>query len=214
MNSSTTLVVGRDRFDYEMLMVVAGFLAGYTGNTLLAYQQDLRVFVSWCQAREMALFEVRRAHIELFARSQEAAGMARATIARRLSTVAGFYRYCVEEELIGLSPAVDVRRPKVRPESTMTGLDRNELGLFLVEAGLSNTRDHALACLLGLNGLRVSEALGADVGDLGLKRGHHTQDHPQRRQIRADPDGSSNSKNRLPGGRRPGGWTHLLEQRW
>ncbi len=68
---------------------------------------------------------------------KETEGMARATIARRLSTVASFYRYCVDEELIGLSPAVNVKRPKVRPESTMTGLDRNELGLFLVEAGLS-----------------------------------------------------------------------------
>jgi len=174
MNSSAAMVVRRDHFDYEMLMVVAGFLAGYTANTLLAYQQDLRVFVSWCRGRELPLLEVRRAQIELFARSQETAGMARATIARRLSTVASFYRYCVEEELIGLSPAVNVRRPKVRPESTMTGLDRNELGLFLVEAGLSNTRDHALSCLLALNGLRVSEALGVDIGDIGLERGHHT----------------------------------------
>ncbi len=174
MNSSAAMVVRRDHFDYEMLMVVAGFLAGYTANTLLAYQQDLRVFVSWCRGRELPLLEVRRAHIELFARSQERAGMARATIARGLSTMASFYRYCVEEELIGLSPAVNVRRPKVRPESTMTGLDRNELGMFLVEAGLSNTRDHALSCLLALNGLRVSEALGADIGDIGLERGHHT----------------------------------------
>jgi len=174
MNSSTAMVVRRDHFDYEMLMVVAGFLAGYTENTLMAYQQDLRIFVSWCRNRELPLLEVRRAHIELFARFQEAAGMARATIARRLSTVASFYRYCVEEELIGLSPAVNVRRPKVRPESTMTGLDRNELGMFLVEAGLSSTRDHALACVLALNGLRVSEALGADIGDMGLERGHHT----------------------------------------
>jgi len=174
MNSSAAMVVRRDHFDYEMLMVVAGFLAGYTANTLLAYQQDLRVFVSWCRGRELPLLEVRRAQIELFARSQETAGKARATIARRLSTVASFYRYCVEEELIGLSPAVNVRRPKVRPESTMTGLDRNELGMFLVEAGLSNTRDHALSCLLALNGLRVSEALGVDIGDIGLERGHHT----------------------------------------
>ena len=29
-------------------------------------------------------------------------------------------------------------------------------------------------CLLALNGLRVSEALGADIGDYGLERGHHT----------------------------------------
>ena len=68
------MVVRRDHFDYEMLMVVAGFLAGYTENTLMAYQQDLRIFVSWCRNRELPLLEVRRAHIELFARFQEAAG--------------------------------------------------------------------------------------------------------------------------------------------
>ncbi len=56
----------------------------------------------------------------------------------------------------------------------MSGLDRNELGTFLVQAGLSGARDHALACLLALNGLRVSEAIGTDVDDLGLERGHHT----------------------------------------
>ena len=56
----------------------------------------------------------------------------------------------------------------------MSGLDRNELGVLLLQAGLSVGRDHALACLLALNGLRVSEAIGTDVDDLGLERGHHT----------------------------------------
>jgi site-specific recombinase XerD len=95
-------------------------------------------------------------------------------VARRLSTVAGFYRYCVEEELLTTNPALNVRRPRNRHEATISGLDRNELGAFLVQAGLSGARDHALACLLALNGLRVSEALGTDVEDLGLERGHHT----------------------------------------
>jgi integrase len=56
----------------------------------------------------------------------------------------------------------------------MSGLDRSELGVFLVQAGLSGVRDHTLACLLALNGLRVSEAIGTDVDDLDLERGHHT----------------------------------------
>ncbi len=155
-------------------MALAGFLTGYSGNTRLAYQQDLRQFVAWCTNQDLDLLAVRRTHIELFARWLEHRGAARATIGRRLSTVTGFYRYCVEEELLAHNPATNVRRPRLRQESTMNGLDRNELGAFLVEAGLSGTRDHALACLLALNGLRVSEALGADVGDLGLERGHHT----------------------------------------
>jgi hypothetical protein len=51
-------------------------------------------------------------------------------------------------------------------------LDRNEVGALLVAAGLASTRDHALISLLALNGLRVSEATGADIEALGLERGH------------------------------------------
>jgi site-specific recombinase XerD len=47
----------------------------------------------------------------LFARELEAAGRARATVTRRLSTVAGLYRYGVEEDLLDHSLAVYVRRP-------------------------------------------------------------------------------------------------------
>ena len=54
------------------------------------------------------------------------------------------------------------------------GLDRNELGALLVQAGLGTPRDHALIALLALNGLRISEALGADVTDLDVERGHRT----------------------------------------
>jgi integrase len=53
-------------------------------------------------------------------------------------------------------------------------LDRNELGALLVQAGLGTARDHALIALLALNGLRISEALGADIGDLDMDRGHRT----------------------------------------
>jgi integrase len=53
-------------------------------------------------------------------------------------------------------------------------LDRNELGAMLVAAGLAGARDHALIALLAMNGLRVSEAIGADIEQLGLERGHRT----------------------------------------
>ena len=59
-------------------------------------------------------------------------------------------------------------------ESHVSGLDRNELGALLVAAGLSSARDHALISLLALNGLRISEAIGADIEALGLERGHRT----------------------------------------
>jgi site-specific recombinase XerD len=65
---------------------------------------------SW-PAGKLHPFQARRADIECFARDLEARGRARATITRRLCTVAGFYRYAVEEELLDHSPAAHVRRP-------------------------------------------------------------------------------------------------------
>jgi integrase len=88
--------------------------------------------------------------------------------------VSGFYRYAVEEGLIERSPAVHVRKPRLDYESHALGLDRNEVGGLLVVSGLSGPTDHALISLLCLNGLRVSEAVGADVERLGLERGHRT----------------------------------------
>ena len=74
-------------------LALAGFLAGYSGLTREAYGLDLRQLASWCHQHHLRLFSVRRSDIECFARDLEARGRARATVTRRLCTVAGFYRY-------------------------------------------------------------------------------------------------------------------------
>jgi integrase/recombinase XerD len=86
-------------------------------------------------------------------------------------TIAGFYKYAVEEDLLEHSPAAHVRRPRVDYESHAVALDRNELGALLVAAGLGPPLEHALLSLLALNGLRVSEAVGADIDHLAWSAG-------------------------------------------
>jgi site-specific recombinase XerD len=175
MASSTAVLVRYDEpDDIAERMAVAGFLAGYTGATRVSYTTDLRLFAEWCSNQRVRLLDVKRANLELFARHLEARGRMASTVARRLSTLASFYRYCHVEGLLRRNPAANVRRPKVDHESRTLGLDRNELGALLVQAGLGTPRDHALVTLLALNGLRISEALNADVADLGVDRGHRT----------------------------------------
>jgi integrase/recombinase XerD len=173
-SASTAIAVPEPVFSAQERLVLAGFLAGYTGLTREAYALDLRQFTAWYQQRHQRLFQIRRADIECFARDMEARGRARATITRRLCTIAGFYRYAVEEDLLDHSPAAHVRRPRLDYESHATGLDRNELGAILVAAGLGDAAEHALISLLALNGLRVSEAAGASIEALGAERGHRT----------------------------------------
>ena len=174
--TTTTVVVRDEVFTPEEEQTLVDFLAGYRGLTREAYQLDLRqwVMVMWCAERQVALFGARRADIEGFGRHLELLGRARATVARRLCTIACFYRYAEEEGLIAISPAVHVRRPRLDYESHATGLDRNEVGAMLVAAGLGSPQEHALLSLLALNGLRVSEATGANIERVGLERGHRT----------------------------------------
>jgi integrase/recombinase XerD len=133
--TAVAVVRSEDWFTPEERAAVAGYLAGYSGLTREAYELDLRQYLGWCAKHWIALFGARRADIEGFGRHLETLGRARATMARRLCTIACFYRYAEQEGLIGISPAVHVRRPRLDYESHATGLDRNEVGAMLVTAG-------------------------------------------------------------------------------
>ena len=50
--------------------------------------------------------------------------------------------------------------------------DRGELARFLLSAERFDRAHAALAVLLGLNGLRVSEACDTNIEDIGMERGH------------------------------------------
>jgi integrase len=105
---------------------------------------------------------------------EEIRGLAKATVGRRLSTLAGFYRVAVIDGHLDHSPLEFVRRPKISDESPTLGLDRMELGAFIAQAAAAGVVDHALACLLGLLGLRVGEACSINIEDLAFERGHRT----------------------------------------
>lgn len=86
---SVELVGVEDPLDVGERATITGFLAGYTGNTLISYVTELRLFARWCTNNDLRPFDVRRAHLEIFGRQMEADGRMRSTVDRRLSTVVG-----------------------------------------------------------------------------------------------------------------------------
>ena len=153
--------------------VAVGFLLGYDkAHTRSAYQSDLRCFASWCARIGVEPLAVKRAHLDGYARTLEVEGLASSSVARRLSVISGLFRYAYEEGYITRDPAAHVRRPRVSDDSPTLGLDLVEARRFLQAAETAGLRDHALVCLLLLNGLRVSEVCTALVSDLSSERGH------------------------------------------
>ena len=107
----------------------------------------------------------------------EDAGRARATIARRLCTIAGFYRYAVEEELLDHSPAAHVHRPRLDYESHAAALDRNELGALLVAAGLGSAQERRRNGDVDVRGGRHLRWLGDIRGFVMSRIGHRARSY-------------------------------------
>jgi len=153
--------------------VAVAFLLGYQGRTRASYAADIRGWLGWCQEHRIDALEATRAHVDAFSREgAEVLGWSPATVSRRLSALHGFYAYGVAEDVIARNPVEHVKRPKVGSDSQSTGLDKDELRALIAAAEHDSSRTHALVLLLGLNGLRISEALSANVEDLSTERGH------------------------------------------
>jgi integrase/recombinase XerD len=150
----------------------AFLLSHREGNTRDAYRRDLADWWRWCADHQLDPLQARRVHVDAYARTLEQQGRAPATVRRRLAVLSSFYRYAVEEGALGANPLAHVKRPPADDASTTLGLDRAEAARFLDAAEASGPRDHTLACLLLLTGLRVTEALAADVDELGTDRSH------------------------------------------
>jgi len=154
-------------------LAVAGFLARYREPTLNSYRVDLRCYLRWCGEVDVSPLRVNRGQLELYVRTLEACGYAPATIARRFATVATFLRYAVIDGHIPTNPADAVTRPKVEWQGQKrTVLHPLEFAALLSTARASSGTDHALVALLGMIGLRVSEACRADIGDIRYQAGY------------------------------------------
>lgn len=142
---------------------------GAASNTLSAYGRDLDDLEAFLRNRRRALLQANERDVRQWMTSLHDAGLAPGTIARKLSAIKRFYRFCQSEEWIGQSPARLIQAPKARQAlpKTLSVADVDQLLRVAAEdqspAGLRMT---ALLEILYASGLRVSEllALPAQTG--------------------------------------------------
>lgn len=141
--------------------------------TLRNYRSDIGHFLRYCDEQELAPLHITRHDFRAYLATLRAAGIVAASITRRTSTVHGFYRYLQREGvtekdlLYGTAmPKRGKRLPKVLPpgtvEALLDGPDRE------TPAGL---RDRAMFELLYGAGLRISELVSLDAGEIDLEHG-------------------------------------------
>ncbi len=139
--------------------------------TVRNYEADLFDFFAFLKERGIdSLDNVDKDVLRDFLGRLVERGIARSSIARKLSAVRSFYRYLLREHMVSVSPAATLTSPKI--DRRLPVFLTQEQVVRLVQApDLSNAagkRDRAFLELLYASGLRVSELVGLNFNQVNL----------------------------------------------
>jgi integrase/recombinase XerD len=165
----------------ELLLDFTAYLElerGLSRNTLEAYRTDLLQFGAFLErsgigALEAAPADLRRFLDELAAGGSGRAPAAPATVQRKVACLRSFYRHLRREEVVDHDPTAELRGPRMGPRLPHV-LARGEVQRLLEQPRGTDPRalrDRALLELMYACGLRASEAIGLEVGDVDLDDG-------------------------------------------
>ena len=156
--------------DRPMTLWIATFVEaqaaerGAARNTQLAYARDLTDLADWCGRRGVHFADLGQAGIEDYLVSCEAAGLARATRARRLAAIRQLFRFAFEEGWRSDDPAIRIAGPG-RDATLPKTLSVPQVQALIDAAAASRdgVRNLCLMELLYATGMRVSELVGLPV---------------------------------------------------
>ena len=145
----------------------------YPDNTLLAYQRDLDDYGAFLHADSQDEMPPTRAVFRRYLAQLQSRGLARTTIARRISTLRSYYRYGVRQKGANIPDLSWMKAPKIAAPlpKAITQSQTDDLLSALAKApieGWQKQRDYTVLLLLYGAGLRLSEALNLTMADLPL----------------------------------------------
>ncbi|MGA9876193.1 MAG: site-specific tyrosine recombinase XerD [Solirubrobacteraceae bacterium] len=151
---------------------------GLSRNTLDAYQSDLAQLGRFLARRGISPLDAHHSDLaaflsELAVGDQDRAPVSPATLQRKAACLRSFYRHLRREDLIDRDPTADLRGPP-KTQRLPKVLSREQVAELLAQPRGSEPlalRDRALLELMYACGLRVSEAIALEVGDVDLEEG-------------------------------------------
>lgn len=166
---------------------------GYSAATVAAYGEDLRQFAEFAAAQGVDIdtpASVTVSHIRAFMAEMHRLGLSKTSMGRKLSSLRSFFRFCARLRLVPALPTEGVRNPRqdkrhpkvLNVDQAFALLDAASPKAASPGKHALTARDLALAELLYGSGLRISEALALDTGQILLP----DQAHPDAGTERAD----------------------------
>lgn len=148
---------------------------GLARNTIISYQRDLRRYLQYLKEVETVehLNDVSRVQIVHFLALLKEEGKSAKTLARHIASIRAFHQFLLRDKAVETDPTVYIESPKTEQNLPKV------LNLAEVEALLDfpkknnhfSLRDKAMLELLYATGIRVSELIGLNIGNVHLTMG-------------------------------------------
>ncbi|NGZ74204.1 site-specific tyrosine recombinase XerD [Saccharibacillus alkalitolerans] len=145
---------------------------GRSASTLESYRRDLAQFIEFAEGRGLAAVdEVRKSHIAAYLNEMKRLGKAPSTVIRASVSIRSFFHYLIRQSLVVQDPSMDLETPK--PEKRLPVVLTVEEVERLLGApdpsGAQGARDKAMLEVLYATGIRVSELIALNLGDIDLQ---------------------------------------------
>ena len=145
-----------------------------TPNTTSAYRTDLNQFLSFMATRKVSdMSRAENADIMAFVLFLREKQYSNATVARRTAAVKSFYAFLVTIRAVTVDPTNTIESPKVEREAPKS-LSPNQVDELMElpqrVRSPERTRDRAMFEVLYCSGMRVSELVGLNIGDIDLSK--------------------------------------------
>ncbi len=147
---------------------------GASAHTIAAYRRDLEAYAAGLDARGVSdPSSVSREDVTAHIAALRASGLAPSTVERKVSAIKSFHRFLVREGITENHPTARLPLPAV-PDRLPDVVSVEDIARLLAQPfpdGALGLRDRAVLETLYGCGLRVSELVGLDVGDVDLPAG-------------------------------------------
>ncbi|NLS44346.1 MAG: site-specific tyrosine recombinase XerD [Firmicutes bacterium] len=148
---------------------------GLADNTLESYGRDISQFEEFIGGTFNTRLEDATENIIMsYIKAMKDQGKATSSISRTISSIRGFYSFIFDEGLTEHNPAADILCPK--RERTLPQILNSDEVIALLEAPTTHTpsgiRDRAMLETMYATGMRVSELVSLNLGDIDTYMGY------------------------------------------
>ncbi len=142
-------------------------------NTTSAYRNDLIQFLHFVSQDIKGWDQVTKRTLNAYVQSLQERKYASSTVARKVAAVKSFFHFMLDQKILGDDPTATLDSPKVKKRLPQILSPENIEALLeqpLHSDDSKAVRDKAFLELLYATGMRVSELVSLDVGDVDTER--------------------------------------------